>query len=295
MEHVHGDPVEAAHKLKDRIKKELGFTVNVGISTNKLLAKMASELKKPDMVHTLFPCEIREKMWPLPVRELFMVGPATAPKLYRLNIFTIGDLARANPDLLTYHLKSWGKLIRDYANGIESSPVSEDARPPIKGIGNSTTIPFDVDSMDEARKVLLSLCEMVGMRLRQAGYCAKLVSVYLRNTDLKGRSHQRKYIGATDDTYQIFRLALQLMEEMWTGETLRGMGVHVSELVPNDLLQISVFDVPNERRKRLNQSIDEIRMKYGPKSVVRSVFINSGLAPITGGVTEDFKMMSALL
>jgi len=295
MEHVHGDPVEAAHKLKDRIKKELGFTVNVGISTNKLLAKMASELKKPDMVHTLFPCEIREKMWPLPVRELFMVGPATAPKLYRLNIFTIGDLARANPDLLTYHLKSWGKLIRDYANGIESSPVSEDARPPIKGIGNSTTIPFDVDSMDEARKVLLSLCEMVGMRLRQAGYCAKLVSVYLRNTDLKGRSHQRKYIGATDDTYQIFRLALQLMEEMWTGETLRGMGVHVSELVPNDLLQISVFDVPNERRTRLNQSIDEIRMKYGPKSVVRSVFINSGLAPITGGVTEDFKMMSALL
>lgn len=295
MEAVHGEPVEAAHKLKNKIKKELGFTVNVGISSNKLLAKMASELKKPDLVHTLFPDEIKEKMWPLPVRELFMVGPATAPKLYRLNIFTIGDLARANPDLLKYHLKSWGKLIQDYANGMESSPVSEDARPPIKGIGNSTTIPFDVDSMDEARKVLLSLCEMVGMRLRQAGYCAKLVSVYLRNTNLSGRSHQRKYTVATDDTYQIFNRALQLMEEMWAGEALRGMGVHVSELVPNNLLQMSMFDVMNERRRRLDQSIDEIRMKYGPKSVIRSVFINSGLSPITGGVIEDFKMMSSIL
>ncbi|AGC68661.1 DNA polymerase IV [Thermoclostridium stercorarium subsp. stercorarium DSM 8532] len=295
MENIHGDPVEAAYKLKNRIKTELGFTVNVGISSNKLLAKMASELKKPDMVNTLFPDEIKEKMWPLPVRELFMVGPATAPKLYRLNIFTIGDLAQANPELLQYHLKSWGKLIRDYANGIENSPVSADARPPIKGIGNSTTIPFDVDSADEARKVLLSLCEMVGMRLRQAGYCAKLVSVYLRNTNLTGKSHQRKFATATDDTYQIFNRASQLMEEMWTGEALRGMGVHVSDLVPNDLFQISMFEPLNERRRRLDKSIDQIRMKYGPKSVIRSVFVNSGLAPITGGVIEDFKMMSSIL
>lgn len=295
MEAIHGEALEAAYKLKNRIKNELGFTVNVGISSNKLLAKMASELKKPDMVHTLFPDEIKEKMWPLPVRELYMVGPSTAPKLYRLNIFTIGDLARANPDLLKYHLKSWGLLIRDYANGIESSPVSEDARPPIKGIGNSTTIPFDVDSMDEARKVLLSLCEMVGMRLRQAGYCAKLVSVYLRNTNLTGKSHQKKFVAATDDTYQIFNRATQLMEEMWAGEALRGMGVYVSDLVPNDLLQLSMFDAPNERRRRLDQSIDEIRMKYGPRSVIRSIFINSGLSPITGGVIEDFKMMSSIL
>lgn len=295
MQAVHGEPVSAAYKLKDRIKNELGFTVNVGISSNKLLAKMAGELKKPDMVHTLFPDEIKQKMWPLPVRELFMVGRATAPKLYRLNIFTIGDLANADPGLLKYRLKSWGKLIQDYANGIEDSPVSEDARPPIKGIGNSTTIPFDVDSMDEARKVLLSLCEMVGMRLRQAGFCAKLISVYLRNSDLHGKSHQRKYDAATDDTYRIFNLSAQLMEELWTGEPLRGMGVQVSDLVPNDILQVSMFDIPNEKRRRLDQSIDDIRMKYGPKSIIRSIFINSGLSPITGGVIEDFKMMSSRL
>lgn len=295
MEPVHGDPVEAAYRLKDRIKNELGFTVNVGISSNKLLAKMAGELKKPDMVHTLFPDEVQEKMWPLPVSELFMVGRATAPKLYRLNIFTIGDLAKADPELLKHFLKSWGKLIRDYANGIEDSPVSADARPPIKGIGNSMTIPFDVDTTGEAKKVLLSLSEMVCMRLRQAGFCAKLVSVYLRGADLNGRSHQRKYGTATDDTYKVYLAAEELMEEIWTGEALRGMGVRVSELVPNNFLQMSVFDAPNEKRRRLDQSMDQIRMRFGAKSVVRSVFLNSGLAPISGGVIEDFQMMSSIL
>lgn len=295
MEPILGDPVEAAHRLKNRIKNELGFTVNVGISCNKLLAKMAGELKKPDMVHTLFPDEIAGKMWPLPVGELYMVGRATAPKLYRLNIFTIGDLAKADPELLKYSLKSWGKLIQDYANGIEDSPVTADARPPIKGIGNSTTIPFDVDTLAEARKVLLSLCEMVCMRLRQAGFCAKLVSVSLRNTELNGRSHQHKYSVATDDTYKIFQFAEALMQEMWTGETLRGMGIRVSELVPGDLLQMSVFDTPNEKRRRLDQSMDQIRLRFGAKSVVRSIFLNSGLAPVTGGVIEDFQMMTSML
>ncbi len=295
MEAVHGDAVKAANRLKNRIKDELGFTVNIGISNNKLLAKMAGELKKPDMVHTLFPEEIPEKMWPLPVGELFMVGRATAPKLHRLNIFTIGDLAKADPELLKYSLKSWGKLIQDYANGIENSPVAQDARPPIKGIGNSSTIPFDVDTLVEARKVLLSLCEMVCMRLRQAGFCAKLVSVYLRNSELNGKSHQRKYCVATDDTYKIFLAADALMQEIWTGEALRGMGVRVSELVPNDFLQMSVFDVPNEKRRRLDQSMDQIRLRFGPKAVVRSVFLNSGLAPVTGGVIEDFQMMSSIL
>jgi DNA polymerase-4 len=295
MECVHGDPIDAAYRLKNRIKNELGFTVNVGISSNKLLAKMAGELKKPDKVNTLFPDEIKDKMWPLPVRELFMVGSATATKLYRLNIFTIGDLAKADPELLKHSLKSWGKLIYDYANGIEDSPVIADARPPIKGIGNSTTIPFDVDTIDEARKVLLSLCEMVCMRLRQAGFCAKLISVYLRNSSLNSKSHQRKYSMATDDTYKVFRFACNLMEEMWTDEPIRSMGVRVSELVPNNFLQMSVFDAPNEKRRRLDQSMDEIRMKFGMKSVVRSIFINSGISPVSGGVIEDFQMMSSIL
>lgn len=295
MEGIHGNSLTAAHNLKDRIKNELGFTVNVGISQNKLLAKMAGDLKKPDKVHTLYPYEIKEKMWPLPVGDLFMVGRATAPKLYRLNIFTIGELAQADPELLKYHLKSWGKLIQNYANGIEDSPVATDAHPPIKGIGNSTTIPFDVDTMDEAKKVLLSLCEMVCMRLRQAGFCAKLVSMYLRGSDLNGQSHQKKFSAATDDTYQIFTIASGLMEEIWTGKAIRGMGIRVSELVPNDFLQLSIFEPINEKRRCLDRAIDEIRLRFGAKSVIRSTFINSGLSPITGGVIEDFQMMSSML
>lgn len=296
MKAVCGDPVEAAHRLKDRIRGELGFTVNVGVSYNKLLAKMVGELKKPDKVHTILSREeMIRKLWPLPVRELFMVGRATAPKLYRLNIFTIGDLARADPELLRFHLKSWGPYIRDLANGIENSPVAPNAMPPIKGIGNSTTIPFDVDNPEEAKKVLLSLCEMVGMRLRQAGFCARLVSVYLRRADLTGQSHQRKFPAATDHTMKIYQWACQLMEEIWPSVPLRGMGVRVSELVPNHCLQLSFFEPYNEKKRRLDEALDSLRIRFGPKSVIRSCFLQSGLAPVTGGVIENFQMMSSIL
>lgn len=294
MKAIYGDPVKAAHRLKKRIKNELGFTANVGVSYNKLLAKMASEIKKPDMVHTILSREeMMQKLWPLPVKKLFMVGRATAPKLYRLNIFTIGELAQADPELLRFHLKSWGGYIRDLANGIENSPVSPDARPPIKGIGNSTTIPFDVDTQEEAQKVLLSLCEMVGMRLRQAGFCARLVSVYLRGADLTGQSHQRKFAAATDHTMKIFDSALQLMKEMWPSKPLRGMGVRVGELIPNDFLQLSIFE-PYKRRC-LDEAIDSLRMRFGSNAVIRSCFLHSGLAPVTGGVIENFQMMSSML
>lgn len=296
MESVWGDPVKAAHRLKDRIKDELGFTVNVGISYNKLLAKMASELEKPDKVHAILSREdMIRKLWPLPVRELFMVGRATAPKLYRLNIFTIGDLARADPELLRYHLKSWGTYIRDLANGIEDSPVSPGTRPPIKGIGNSTTIPFDVDDPEEASKVLLSLCEMVGMRLRQAGFCGRLVSVYMRRSDLTGQSHQRKFPAATDHTMTIYKYALQLMKEIWPSKPLRGMGVRVSDLVPGNCLQLSLFEPYNEKKRRLDEAMDGIRMRFGPNSVMRSCFLQSGLSPVAGGVIENFRMMSSVL
>ncbi len=296
MEQIHGDPIEAAYKLKDRVKNELGFTVNVGVAYNKLLAKMAGDLKKPDMVHTILSeAEMKDKMWPLPVEDLFMVGRATAPKLHRLNILRIGQLAQADPQLLQYHLKSWGKLIQDYANGIEDSIVAPDARPPIKGIGNSMTIPFDIDDKDEAQKVLLSLCEMVGMRLRQAGFCAKLVSVYLRGADLNGQGHQRKYGAATDNTMHIFERACELMDEIWSGRPLRGMGIRVSELVPCDFLQLTMFEKYDDKKKKLDDTIDKLRLRFGVGSVMRSCFLHSGLAPVSGGVIEDFQMMSSIL
>lgn len=299
MESIHGEALEAAYKIKNRIRDELGFTVNVGVSTNKLLAKMAGEFSKPDKVHTCWPEEVAEKMWPLPVNELFMVGRATAPKLYRLNIMTIGDLAHADDKVLAYHLKSYGKMIKGLAQGIEGTDVSENFRPPMKGLGNSTTIPFDVDTLKEARLVILSLTEMVCMRLRQTGMCARLVSVSIRNSDLSGRGHQRKMAAATDSTMFIYKTACQLLEELWKNpskEKIRHIGVRVSELSLADYMQMSILQPYNERTKRLDDAVDKIRFRFGSTSVQRAAFIHSGIFPVTGGMPdEEMPLMSSIL
>ena len=161
-----GDPLEAAHKIKERIKEQLGFTVNIGVSSNKLLAKMGSELKKPDQIHTLWPEDMEKKMWPLPVGELFMVGRATAQKLQKININTIGDLAKADPNHMKALLKSHGLLIWAFANGIDDSDVTLNSDIIQKGVGNSTTISYDVTNRNEAQAILLALTERVAMRLR---------------------------------------------------------------------------------------------------------------------------------
>lgn len=185
MECHFGSPLSAAYEIKERIKKELGFTVNIGISTNKLLAKMASDFTKPDKIHTLYPHEIREKMWSLPVENLFMVGRATAPKLHRLGIYTIGELAKSDPKFLYQHLKSHGILVWNFANGIEDSPVSKEKSTPVKGIGNSPTIAFDVTDRRTAHLILLSLVETVAMRLRSEECCAKLISVSIKTNEFR--------------------------------------------------------------------------------------------------------------
>lgn len=296
MERHFGPPVEAAYSIKDRIRRELGFTVNIGISSNKLLAKMASELEKPDKVHTLFPEEIPEKMWPLPVGELFMVGRATAPKLYRRGIYTIGDLANTDPQLLKQWLKSYGLLIWSYANGYDQSPIRDNGYP-MKGLGNSTTIPFDVEDRETACMVLLSLVETVAMRLRDANRCAQVISVSIKNSSFEWYSHQRKIPVPTDVTNIIYRHARELLDEMWRGEPIRHMGVRLSELCSSDFYQLSLFEGDRERDRRLDRAVDGIRMKYGARSVIRSSFLHTGLNPITGGVLEqeDYPMMSSIL
>lgn len=150
MESHFGSAIDAAHSIKDRIHKELGFTVNIGISSNKLLAKIASDFSKPNQVHTLYPHEIKKKMWPLPVNDLFMVGKRTSAKLYSLGIYTIGALAKTSDDVLYQHLKSHGILVKNYANGIDYSPIRTSNHELIKGMGNSTTIAYDVDTKEVA-------------------------------------------------------------------------------------------------------------------------------------------------
>ena len=189
VRHLYASPLEAAHLLKDKVRNSFGFTVNIGISDRKILAKMASDFKKPDMVHTLYSYEIREKMWPLPVSSLFMCGRSSAESLRKLEIETIGQLAQADKQILSAHLKSHGILLWEYANGIDDSPVIS-VPPENKGIGNSTTLSKDVSDRQEAYRTLLSLAESVAARLRQADQLAGMVSVEIKYSTFRSVSHQ---------------------------------------------------------------------------------------------------------
>lgn len=297
MDQLLGPPLDIAYQIKDRIKNELGFTVNIGISTNKLLAKMASEFEKPDNVHTLFPAEIPTKMWPLPIEELFFVGRATSKKLRSRNINTIENLAKADPRWLKFFLKSFGVLIWNYANGRDESPIRNSQSIIIKGMGNSTTISFDVEDRQTAHLVLLSLVETVAARLRQANICAQLVSVSLRTNEFFSASHQRKIYTPTDCTNEIHNVACELLDELWTGQPIRHLGVRVSELCRNDFIQLALFDNHSEKQRAVDQAIDQIRLRFGSNAVIRSSFLHSGLRALTGGVIqdEDYPMMSSML
>ncbi|SHN86585.1 Y-family DNA polymerase [Desulfitobacterium chlororespirans] len=297
MHWIYPDPVAAAHSIKNRIRDELGFTVNVGVSSNKLLAKMGSEFQKPDKVHTLFTEEIMEKMWPLSVEELFMVGRATSKKLYDRRIRTIGELAGADPRWLELFLKSHGRLIWNYANGRDASLVRVNRHPVVKSMGNSTTTAFDVDNQREAYLVLLSLVETVAFRIRAAGYCCQLVSISIKDNDFLYRSHQRKLYDPTDCTNLIHRIACELFDELWRGKPLRHLGVSAADLCSNEFLQTSLFDEQNEQQRDVDKTIDSIRKRHGSLAVQRASFLHSGLKPMTGGTGEEaeYPMMSSVL
>ena len=274
---LFGSPLETAHRLKDEIRDTLGFTVNVGISSNKLLAKMAGEFEKPDKVHTLFPDEIQEKMWPLPVGELFSVGSASEQRLRRLGIQTIGELARADLGTLRAALKKHGEAIWNFANGRDLSLV-EAERADNKGYGNSVTLPFDVVQAEEAKRVLLSLAETVGRRLRRDGAWVEVVSVTLRFFDLTHASHQCALGHATNITDEIYQAACRLFDELWDGTPLRLIGIQTAKVTKDgDNRQMSLFDDTDyEKLERLDRTMDSIREKFGADAVRRASFLQQG-------------------
>ena len=295
MTALFGDPVAVADTIRARCKAELGFTVNVGVSTTKLLAKMGGDLKKPDRTITLYPEEIPVKLWPLPVEELYMVGRATAPKLREMGILTIGDLAHTDISILRYRFKSFGQVLWDYANGIESTAV-QPSSPVVKGVGNSTTTACNVEDYAHADLVLLSLAESVAARLRAGGWCAGLIAVSCRNDEFEGASKQRTLLYATDNTTALYNEARVLFRELWDGKPLRHIGIRTSRLVQADGLQYSLFDPDTGRKQALDKTIDGLRARFGKRSVQRGVFVHSGVKPITGGVGDDeYQMMSSTL
>ena len=288
-----GDPMQAAHEIKNRIHRELGFTVNIGVSSNKLLAKMGSELKKPDQIHTLWPEEIEKKMWPLPAGELFMVGRATSKKLQAININTIGDLAKADPNHMKALLKSYGVFVWTLANGVDDSEVTLNSEIIQKGVGNSTTISFDVTEKKEAQMIILALTERVAMRLRKLGYMASLVSITVKTDGFIRYSHQLQIQHSVNATSEIYEYACMLFDQCWKGEPIRQLGVSVSDFSTSDIRQLSLFDKRDSiKMNHLDKTIDQIREKYGIRSIIRGSFVNGNMNPVQGGTNDsDFIMM----
>ena len=212
--------LEIAYEIKQRVKKELGFTVNIGVAHNKLLAKMASDFTKPDKVHTLFEEEISEKMWKMPASELFMIGKKSVPKLKLLGIKTIGDLAKYNKKELEKQFGKAGSTMWEYANGIDNSRVHYEKEKP-KGIGNSTTLPRDVYNIEELNKIILTLTEQVTYRLRKQKMFASVVNIQLKTKEFKVMSHQKKMFYPTNQTIEIYKQAKELLKELYKGEGIR--------------------------------------------------------------------------
>ena len=285
---LYGSALVAANLMKDRIYNELGFTVNIGISSNKILAKMASDFKKPNLVHTLFPEEIEKKMWKLPVEELFFVGSATKRKLHSLGIHTIGQLAKTDLDILRAHFKKHGEVIYSFANGIDSSIVQDQA-PPNKGYGNSTTIAFDVDDGSTAKMVLLSLAEKVCSRLRGDSVMASVVAVSIVDIYFRRSSHQMLLISPTNITNEIHKAACQLFDELWDQTPIRQLGIHTSKIVEEDSeKQINLFDMNRyEKLSKLDAAVDRIRERYGEDSIIRAIFLNGPIYHMSGGISPE--------
>lgn len=272
--HQYESPIAAAHEIKDAVYREFGFTVNVGISVNRLLAKMASDFEKPNKVHTLYPEEIREKMWPLPVSELYMAGRSSVETLKKLEIRTIGELANADPSLLELHLKSHGRTLWEFANGRSGDKVIRE-HAESKGIGNSTTLPKDIVSVEEAKPVLMRLAEKVASRLRAEGKRAQMVSVEIKYHTFQSVSHQKQLLKASNNGQTIYESAYELFCELWSGEPVRLLGIRTSKLTDDDAPeQMNLFDWnQDEKHKKLDGALDEIRKKFGNDAVKRGTLL----------------------
>ncbi len=260
--------IDIAKEINSRVENELGFTVNVGVSSNKLLAKMASDFEKPNKVHTLYEYEIEDKMWPLPVSELFMIGKKTVPKLHNLRIKTIGDLAKTDKEFLIKRFGKHGNLMWNYANGIDEDEVNSKVELP-KSIGNSVTLPQDVKNIDDIYKIVIALCEQVSYRLRKYNLVANTVNVQLRTKDFVDYSHQKALKFSTSSTKEIIETAKQIVLEMYKNEPIRLIGVRVDNLENKDEVQLSIF-ANDLKQDKLDTVLDSLKLKYGYNSITRA-------------------------
>ena len=275
-ERLFGDGVTIANKIRERIKKELDITASVGVSYCKLMAKMASDLKKPDATSVVMEEDVKKIIWPLPIQDLFGVGRRMKKKFNDIGIFTIGELANTPLVLVENKFGKVGRYLWHFANGIDNSKVTSHGRG-VKGIGNSITTSRNVLTFDEASEVLMALSESVGKRLREHEFEASVVEIVVRYSDFATIVRQKKLRFYTDLTKEIHNEALKLFKEHWDGRPLRLLGVRVTGLRPvESFRQISIFDDKQRGKyEKIDKCVDMIREKFGYSSVVRgSLLVN---------------------
>ena len=276
---MYGNEIEFAKKIQKEIFDTLGFTVNIGIANNKLCAKMASDFSKPYKIHTLYEHEVKDKMHPLPVGELFGIGKQTTAKLNELGIKTIKDLATYDITKLKIYFKNMAVEMQNKANGIDNSPViSEEVA--LKGISNEITLEKDTNNRDILLEHILNICEMVSIRLRKEKKYASTIAIIIKTNSFKRKSHQKKLVNPTNVTDEIYKNAKEIFLEMELEEKVRLIGVRLDNLVETRTLQTSLFsnEDNDNNNSNLDKVIDELKEKYGYKIINKAVNINKSVS-----------------
>ena len=271
--YLYDDILKLAYKIKNDIKEKFGFTVNVGIGNNKLCAKMASDFLKPDKVHTLFDYEIKEKMWPLPVKDLLFVGKSSVSILEKLNIKTIGDLAKANQNLLEKHFKNRSIDLISSANGIDNSKVVNDYGFN-KCISVSRTLEKDTNDIKLLKKILLDMSDQVGLRARKYHLYSDTLAITYKLASFKSYSHQTKLSTSINNTMEIYQNVLTLLKSIKMDEKIRSIGVRLSNLQAKSMEQVSLF-MNNSKDDDLQELMDNINLKYHGTVVMPAVFFEN--------------------
>lgn len=278
---LFGEGENIAWRIKERVKKELGITCSIGVSFNKIFAKLGSDMKKPDAITVIGPEDVAVKVFPLPCEELLYVGRATKRKLNNIAIYTIGDFASANPKLLERILGKWGRTLWYFANGLDTSSVHRiDYKTEIKSVGNSITTPKDMISEHDVKTVLLILSESVGQRLREHGLEGRTVQITIRDSNLNFIERQATLPFHTNVTIEIYKQALKIIKENWNWKiNIRLLGVRALDLIMmGEFVQTSLFmDKRHEKLKRIDYCLDGIRNRFGPESVKRALIMKEDL------------------
>lgn len=274
---LYPDPIKLAYQIKDEIYNKFGYTVNIGIANNKLCAKMASDFEKPNKVHTLFNYEIEKKMWPLPVEDLFMVGKSSSKVLREMGITTIGALAHTDLDLLKRRFKSQGEMMKNYANGIDFSPVNLDNHNgKSKSMSVTETMPKDVESTVELKKILMKQAERISRQARKEKVYAQTVALIFKTSDFISYSHQIKLVNPTNVTADIYNYCLDILSKGWRGEPLRLIGIRLADFTNDNRKQISIFDQEKDlHADKMQEILDDISNKYGDGVIIPASLKNN--------------------